>query len=359
MIDAIYIHIPFCVKKCNYCDFVSFSNNKNRDLYIKYLIKELKLYSNYVYDTVYIGGGTPSLLKIEEVKEILNSINIAKNAEITFEINPKTVDYEKLKELKNLGINRVSIGCQSFNNETLKILGRIHNSEIAIKTYKDARKAGFDNINLDLMFAVPGQTLKTLKKDLNVLEELSPQHISIYSLILEENTKFWEMKKSGELNLVGEDLEAEMYKYIIEYLENIGYNQYEISNFSKTNYESKHNLKYWRNQHYVGAGLGASGYIQNKRYKNEITFEKYFEKIDNKKFPIKEVEKLNDRHIEEYKYILGLRLVREGVEILNSEYVEIAEKLIKRHLLNRIKNRYFLTKKGLFLANDVFVEFIK
>lgn len=359
MINAIYIHIPFCVKKCNYCDFVSFSNNKNRDIYISYLVKELKLYSNYTYDTVYIGGGTPSLLKIDEVKEILDNINIAENAEITFEVNPKTVNYKKLEELKTLGINRLSIGCQSFNNDILKTLGRIHSSEIAIETYKNAKKIGFDNINLDLIFAVPGQTLEILKKDLEILKELSPQHISIYSLILEENTKFWEMKLAKELDLIDEDTEAEMYKYIIEYLENIGYNHYEISNFSKPNYESKHNLKYWRNQHYVGAGLGASGYIKNKRYKNEINFENYFDKIDDNIFPIMEEEELNDRYIEEYRYILGLRLIKEGVEILNKEYVEIAEKLVERDLLKRIERRYFLTKKGVFLANDVFVEFIK
>lgn len=363
MCDAIYIHIPFCVKKCGYCDFLSFSceekSKADRSEYVEKLIGEIKLYPKLKYDTVYFGGGTPSLLEVEEIEKILEELPIGQGAEITLEVNPQTVDIQKLQKLKKIGINRLSIGIQSFNDEKLKILGRIHNREMALNTYNDARKVGFENISIDLIFATPDQTIEELREDLDIVERLSPEHISIYSLIWEEGTKFMELLDSGELNPLDNDLEAKMYELIIDRLKKIGYLHYEISNFAKKGYQGRHNSKYWKNVEYIGVGLGASGYYKGIRYKNEVELSDYYKKIDTAKKPLMEEELVSDKDRLENYYILGLRLLNEGIEIENNVYMKKIMGLYKKGYLKFDDGRYKLTSKGLMFANDVFVEIME
>ncbi|MGB6127158.1 MAG: radical SAM family heme chaperone HemW [Psychrilyobacter sp.] len=363
MCDAIYIHIPFCVKKCGYCDFLSFSceekSKADRSEYVEKLIEEIKLYPKLKYDTVYFGGGTPSLLEVEEIKQILETLSINNGAEITLEVNPQTVDMQKLEGFKKIGINRLSIGIQSFNDEKLKVLGRIHNKKIALKTYNDARKAGFKNLSIDLMFATPNQTIKELEEDLDIVEKLSPEHISIYSLIWEEGTKFMDLLDSGKLNSLDNDLEAKMYELIIDRLKKIGYLHYEISNFAKKGYQGRHNSKYWKNVEYIGVGLGASGYYKGIRYKNEVGLSNYYKKIDIAEKPLMEEEQVSDKDRIENYYILGLRLLNEGIETEDNIYFKKIKELHRKGYLKNEEGRYKLTSKGLMFANDVFVEIME
>ena len=366
MADAVYIHIPFCVKKCDYCDFLSFQSTKEeRKKYVDFLIKEIRLYPKYKYDTVYFGGGTPSLLEAEDIKRILAEVDIAENAEITLEANPKTVDFEKLKNFREAGINRISMGIQSFNEKFLKKLGRLHNSQKGTEAYYDARKAGFENISLDLMFSLPEQTLEDVKEDLHKMIELNPEHFSIYSLIWEPDTKFYEKLESGEYKETDNELEAQMYEYIIDYSKKMGYHHYEISNFAKEGKEAQHNSKYWRNKEYVGIGLGASGYLEGIRYKNKMKFIDYYDSILLGEKPVLEEEKVDENMEEEYRHILGLRLLEEGIKIsAGKKYWEIYKNLEEKGFIEKKFNendkseRYVLTRKGIFLANDVFERFV-
>lgn len=358
MVDGIYIHIPFCLNKCNYCDFLSFkSNGEERKKYVDYLLKELDLYPSYRYNTVYFGGGTPSLLDLEDVERILKRLDIAENAEVTMEVNPKTVDFDKLCKLRKIGINRLSIGIQSFDEKYLKILGRMHTSEEGIETFENARKAGFDNISLDLMFSLPGQNVEEVLKDLNKLLDMKPEHFSIYSLIWEEGTVFFEKLKKGILRETENEIEAEMFEKIIDTAEKRGYLHYEISNFCLEGKEAVHNTKYWENKEYLGIGLGASGYLDNIRYKNQMKFLEYYGSIDSKLRPILESETLTLEDIEEYKYIVGFRLLKKGVNP-TGKYIDICLSLEKRGYLKREDDKFILTHKGLMVANDVLDEFV-
>jgi len=363
MCDAIYIHIPFCEKKCGYCDFLSFSceekNKGDRGEYVEKLIEEIRLYPRLKYDTVYFGGGTPSLLDIDEIEKILKELSIKENAEITLEVNPQTVDKKKLESLKKIGINRLSIGIQSFNDEKLKVLGRIHSREVALNTYNDAREVGFENISIDLIFATPDQTVEELREDLDIVQRLSPEHISIYSLIWEEKTKFMDLMERGKLKPLDDDLEAKMYELIIDRLKKIGYTHYEISNFAKKKYQGRHNSKYWENSEYIGVGLGASGYYEGIRYKNKVEFLDYYKQIDSFKKPIMEVEVVSDKDRTENYYILGLRLLEKGIEVEDNIYREKIKDLHKKGYLKIEDKRYKLTSKGLMFANDVFVEIME
>lgn len=360
MLDAIYIHIPFCVKKCDYCDFLSFKSTKEeRKKYVDFILKEIELYPKYNYNTVYFGGGTPSLLEPSDVKRILSKLNINENAEVTLEANPKTVDYEKLKGFKEAGINRLSMGIQSFNEKFLKKLGRLHSSHEGEEAYFTARKAGFNNISLDLMFSLPEQTLDEVREDLEKMVSLNPEHFSIYSLIWEPDTKFFEKLEKGEYKETDNDLEASMYEMIIDYSTKMGYEHYEISNFCKKGKEAQHNSKYWRNEEYVGIGIGASGYIDGIRYKNKMKFTDYYDSILIGKKPVLEVEEVSEEMKEEYRHILGLRLLQEGIIPSSTEkYLEIYKELEKDGFIEKKLGRYVLTRKGVFLANDVFEKLI-
>ena len=450
-IDAIYIHIPFCDKKCEYCDFCTYINmEKEYRKYVDYLIREMRMYPKYKYDTIYFGGGTPSLLPVEMIGEIMDELEWSENAEITLELNPTDMTLEKLKEIREIGINRLSIGIQSFQNHVLKFIGRQHSSEDAISVYKMAREAGFENITVDLMFGIPNQSIEDLQKDLNILKELKPENVSIYSLIWEEGTVFWSKLQKGILSEIDQDVEAQMYEMIIEFFNENRYCHYEISNFARIdgNFEQnknisencdlenkigfqnfseiknneeilknvedfeiikkkqknsgRHNLKYWRNVKFVGVGMSAASYYSGNRHSNVRTFKKYYDLIDSGNLPIDEntIEIVDEIESEKLKKMLGLRLIQEGIEYFEDEKVE---KLIKNGLLekfvvrkvefldkntrkaeknivtkekeikNKVKNnedldgnvvgnayeiRLRLTKRGMLLANDVFVEFI-
>jgi len=358
MVDAIYIHVPFCVNKCEYCDFLSFKSVKSeRDRYVEYLGREIGLYPDYRYDTVYFGGGTPSLLKPEDIKGILDRLDIDGGAEITMEVNPKTVDYEKLKAFREAGVNRVSIGVQTFNEKHLKTLGRLHDRERAMTTFQAAREAGFDNISIDLMFSLPNQTMEELEEDLKQIKNMKPEHISIYSLIWEEGTPFFEKLSAGVYRETDNDLEANMYEGIIESLREAGYEHYEISNFALPGMAARHNSKYWENREYVGVGLGASGYVDRLRYKNIVEFTPYYDKIDEKIKPVESEEWVDSEAEEEYKFILGLRLLQEGVEA-SGKYLTKCEELERKGFLVRRDGKFVLSQRGVFLANDVFEEFL-
>ncbi|WP_339004448.1 radical SAM family heme chaperone HemW [Fusobacterium animalis] len=358
-----YIHIPFCERKCNYCDFTSLKGSDSQiERYVNYLLKEIEIYSQK-YDlsqkqgTIYFGGGTPSLLPIDSLEKILSKFFYDKNTEITIEINPKTVDTNKLKEYRKLGINRLSIGIQTFDDDNLKVLGRIHNSQEAIEVYNLARECGFDNISLDIMFSLPNQTLVMLQNDLEKLVSLNPNHISIYSLIWEEGTKFFRDLKAGKFKETDNDLEANMYEYIIEYLKSKEYIQYEISNFSKKGFESRHNSIYWENKNYLGVGLSAAGYLGNVRYKNFFNLKDYYNNLDKDILPIDEKEILTEEDIEQYRYLVGFRILNKII-VPSEKYLERCVSLCKEGYLIKKENGYILSHKGLMLFNDFILNFI-
>ncbi len=350
---SIYIHIPFCKSKCWYCDFNSYCGMDNliRD-YMVALKQEIQSYSFDELKTIYFGGGTPSYISENYIKEILDILHY-KNAEITLEVNPGTVSKEKLQLYLKSGINRLSIGLQTTQNDILKKIGRIHTIEEFDTTYHLARKIGFKNISVDLMFGLPNQTLENVKESIEYLLKINPEHISCYSLILHRDT---------DKKLPTEEEEREMYHYIVNTLKEAGYIHYEISNFAKPNFESKHNLIYWNQEEYVGVGAGASSYVNDVRYTNESDIKKYISQ--NKR--IIEEEQNSESKLREY-IILRLRLI-EGVniEIANKKFdVDIQEKFKEEirkmenyKLLEIINNNMRLTQKGLDLANVVWEEFI-
>ena len=357
--DALYIHIPFCNKKCNYCDFWTFINMDHEfDFYTKNIIEEIKLYPKIEYTSIYFGGGTPSLLSLRNIESIINSVQYKNESEITLELNPSDMTLQNLQGLRKLGINRLSIGTQSFSDKILKRLGRDHSAKDAIETYKNARKSGFDNISLDLIFATPNQTMEELQNDLEKIKELKPNHISIYSLIWEEGTYFWKQRKEGKLSEISEDLEAEMFEEIITTLTNEGYIHYEISSFCKPGFESIHNSKYWDNKEFIGVGSGASSYFEGKRYSNKKKIYKYYEdiKMGIRPIDIGTIEEIDEVEKIKLSKMLGLRRIDEGIIYDKSD--EAINKLISKELLVLENDRVRLTDKGIFLANDVFVEFI-
>ena len=382
---GIYIHIPFCKKKCYYCDFVSFVNKESYiKKYVQTLKNELDSYdlSKYNITTIYIGGGTPSVVSSGEIKNILDKIrekikgNSTKweDIEITIEVNPGTVDKQKLEDYIRFGINRLSIGLQSANNELLKEIGRIHTFEQFLTTYNLAREVGFENINVDLMIGLPKQRVEDIKNTLNKVIKLNPTHISVYSLIVEEGTRIEELLNSNKLKLPDEELERQMYWYVKNTLELNGYNHYEISNFSKQEKKSKHNMNCWEQKEYIGLGCAAYSYLNDIRYGNTNNIEKYLDVQDfknkeelekNKIRIIDEVQSLEDKE-KEYM-LLGLRKI-EGVSIqrFKEKYVqnpiflfkEELEKLVNEELVVIDGDYIRLTNKGLDLANIVWEEFV-
>lgn len=377
---GIYIHIPFCMKKCFYCDFVSYANKEDMiEKYIKALEKEIKIKAEenklLKINTIYIGGGTPSFIDSKHIVYIINAIkesfNVKENAEITIEVNPGTVTKNKLEDYIKCGINRISIGLQTTNNELLKQIGRIHTYEQFLETYNLIRMVGFNNINVDLMLALPNQTIKDLEDSLNKVIMLKPEHISVYSLILEEKTKLYDLVESGKLELLDESIERNMYWKVKNILEQNGYKHYEISNFAKQGYESKHNLNCWNQEEYLGMGVAAHSYLNNKRYSNTENLEQYINKlldeegIKNDIVTVHEEQTLEDKQ-KEYM-LLGLRKI-EGVKIsdFKNKFVQNPiyifrkelDKLVKEDLIQVEDNNIKLTKKGLDLANLVFEEFV-
>ena len=383
---GIYIHIPFCKQKCYYCDFVSFANKQDFiEQYINALKKEIEneeYLKEYNIKTIYIGGGTPSFIDSKYIKDVLELINkkyaVDKNAEITTEVNPGTADKEKLQTYFNLGINRLSIGLQSTNNTLLKQIGRIHNYEEFLKTYKLARKGGFKNINVDLMLGLPNQTINNLEDSLNKIISLKPEHISVYSLILEEGTKLEEKINNKELYLPNDELERKMYWYVKQILENNGYVHYEISNFAKRGFESKHNLDCWNQKEYIGFGLAAHSYFNNTRYSNTENLKQYIHyNINNLNVvgvapqgdpQIRIIHEIQNKESKMKEYcMLGLRKL-EGVKISEFKnkfidnpiylYKNGLNKLLNEGLIEVEGDTIKLTNKGIDLANIVWEEFI-
>ena len=364
---GIYIHIPFCKSKCYYCDFISYDNKQDfMELYIDTLVEEIKTsnINEYKIKTVYIGGGTPSILSDEQISKIVNTINCKlEDVEFTIEANPGTVTKEKLENYIKLGINRLSIGLQSTNDELLKNIGRIHNYQQFLNTYNLAREVGFKNINIDLMLGLPNQTLEVLKESVNDVIKLQPEHISIYSLILEENTKLEEMVMRGNVKLPNEECERQMYWEMKKLLEEAGYIHYEISNYAKKGYKSNHNVDCWNQKEYIGFGVAAHSYINKKRYSNERNIEKYLK--DYTKKIIHENQTKEDQ-MKEYM-LLGLRKI-EGIKIskFKEKFVENPifvyrkelNKLVEEELIQIEENSIKLTNKGLDFANIVWEEFV-
>ncbi|WXR61133.1 radical SAM family heme chaperone HemW [Peptostreptococcaceae bacterium AGR-M142] len=372
---ALYVHIPFCKSKCNYCDFNSFNADEFlMDEYIKMLIKEMQLKKNKIgiLDTIFIGGGTPSILSLNNIKKLFEGIYdnflIKDNCEITMESNPKTLSLEKLQLLKKLKVNRLSMGVQAVSEKNLKFLGRIHSFEDAKKMYNEALKVGFSNINIDMMFSYPNQSLKEWEYALNEVIKLNPNHLSLYSLILEEGTKLYDLYEDGSIDILDDEIDRKMYYFARDFLNEKGYYQYEISNFAKDGYECEHNKIYWRCQEYLGVGLSAHSYLDSKRFYNKSNIYEYIKDLKNDKLPIEEIKILNlDEKIEE-KIFMNLRM-NEGLSLdefyklfnvkLEEIYSNEIKKLIKEELIVIHDRVMKLTKRGIDLSNKVFIEFLR
>lgn len=374
---GIYIHIPFCKQKCFYCDFCSFANkNEMQGKYVETVINEIKNITHkekYTVTTIYLGGGTPSILNPDYIKNILqeikSSFEILDDAEITIEINPGTVNEEKLKKYKEYGINRLSIGLQSANDKILKKIGRIHDYKQFEETFFYARKCEFKNINVDLMIGLPTQAVEDVKQTLEKIIQKNPEHMSVYSLIIEEGTIIEKLINENKLQLPDEETERIMYWTVVNELKENGYNQYEISNFSKKTYESKHNTNCWKQKQYIGLGTSAHSYLNKKRYSNTNNIEEYIKNIQenniSKNITIHE-EQTEESTMNEYM-LLGLRMI-QGININEFKqkfkidptikYKEILEKLQKENLIQITKTSIKLTKQGIDFGNIVWEEFI-
>lgn len=354
-----YIHIPFCKSKCNYCSFVSYPKLELKEKYIDALIREIKEeYNNENLETLYFGGGTPSNLGINDFKKILSLFNFTNGAEITTEINPDGITEEYLKDLKSLGINRISIGTQSFDDEILKLIGRRHKGAQAKLALLYAKNAGFQNISLDFIYGLPTQDIKGFENDLKKAVELSVQHISLYGLKIDEGCNFYQNPPKSLPDL---DEQADMYLKAIEILEAKGFEHYEISNFSLPKFNSKHNLNYWDNNSYYGFGCAASGYVNEIRYTNETNVEEYI------KNPLKKISehKLSKQEILEEAIFLGFRKmtginineINQRFEIdFNKKYAKILTKYT--NYFTKTANGYTLTTEGLLISNSILSEFI-
>ncbi len=321
-----------------------------REEYVNELIKEIKNHKGVAADTVFIGGGTPTVLGerlIDVINEVTDSFVLAENYEFAVEANPGTVTLPLLKKMKEAGVNRLSLGVQSFNDNELKALGRIHSAKEAEDAFYMAKEAGFENISIDLMLSTPYQSLESVKNTLKMVNEINPSHVSAYSLIVEEGTPFYNM----ELDLPDEDEERDIYHYTVDFLENMGLKRYEISNFARTGYKSRHNIKYWTGEDYIGIGCGAHSYNEGFRYANTDDIKEY---IAGKRKVTEEFIDENEKLKE--KFLLGLRMSR-GVEY-KGEFPQIIEKLQKDNLVEIVNGFLRLTEKGFDLGNLVFMEFV-
>lgn len=369
---GIYIHIPFCVKKCLYCDFLSFSGCESVFTdYTKALCSEITEFKTEISDrkitSIFVGGGTPSVLPSKLMGDILgtltDSLNVDNSAEITIEANPGTVTPLSLKDYRYMGINRISMGLQSWQNRLLKTIGRIHTSEKFVESYRLAREAGFKNINADIMFSLPGQTMADIKETLENLTALEPEHISAYSLIVEDGTELKRMYDSGVYALPDEDADREMSGYITDFLAEKGYNRYEISNFSKKGFESRHNSLYWRTYEYKGFGIGAHSYINGERYHNTCDMGSYL----SGNFAKEDAERLTlDDKMSEFMF-MGMRMT-EGVSRAefkrrfgydtDSVFGDTIKKYAGLELIEDNGDSIRLTDRGFDVSNVIFSEFL-
>ena len=374
----LYIHIPFCVRKCLYCDFLSAPSDETvREAYLEALLAEIRgraeEYRAYSVISLFVGGGTPSVMEGEQLERLLHAVREAyhmeADAEVTVEVNPGTVDAGKLSCYRRAGVNRLSIGLQSANNEELRKIGRIHTWEQFVITWKLARQAGFSNMNVDIMSALPGQTPESYRTTLEKVLALNPppEHISAYSLIIEEGTPFFERYEKGKLDLPDEDVDRELYHETKRILAKNGYERYEISNYAKEGFACRHNCGYWRRADYVGFGLGAASLVENVRFRNGSVLQAY---LENPLACREEIQVLSrEEQMEEFMF-LGLRLT-EGVwaeqfeENFGSKLTDIYGRVIEKNVRDELlswdgpdEKRLFLTDKGLDLSNYVMAQFL-
>ncbi|ASY52303.1 radical SAM family heme chaperone HemW [Clostridium perfringens] len=372
---SLYIHIPFCAQKCLYCDFPSFARKDHlRKAYIEALNKEIislrEKHNNLEINTIFIGGGTPSVLEADELECLLKEVaklNMAKDIEYSMECNPGNLTEEKLEVMKKYGVNRISMGLQAKQDNLLKGLGRIHNYKTFKENFLLAKKVGFNNINVDLMFGLPNQRLNEWEETLREIISLEPAHISAYSLIIEEGTAFYNLYENDKLKLPTEEEERKMYHLAKKILEENGFNQYEISNYAKEGKECRHNLAYWNMDNWIGVGSAAASYINGKRIKNISSVEKYINSINEKREAVEEIinNSKND-NMEEFMF-MGLRKIN-GIDEnefknrfsmnINDVYGEILNKYIDEGLLIRESGRIFLSEKGIEISNIIMADFL-
>ena len=368
---GLYIHIPFCDRICNYCDFIAFqgANSKIKE-YVEALKKEIELKGNknFLIDSIFIGGGTPSFIDGKYIFEILEKVKenftVLDNIEISIETNPKTFDEKKLEYYKSTKINRVSIGVQSFNDKILKELGRNHNSKEALESIELVKKFDFD-INLDLIFGYQSQIIEDVLYDFEMVKNINPEHISYYALIIEEKTKFKALQNAGKLDFLDEETERKMYHLIVEKLEEMGMNQYEVSNFAKVGKESVHNKKYWNCKEYLGLGISAHSYLNDERFSNTVNLSKYIKELQSGNVPIEFREKL-DMPTKKFEYIIMNMRLKEGFlisdynRLFESDFLEENKKAVKIGLENNVveikDDRIYFTKRGFDIMDSFFVN---
>jgi len=378
MHSGIYIHIPFCESKCGYCDFFSVTNLDQVKKFLSGLEKEIELYAvkygkNETFDTIYIGGGTPSILSYLQINRILNSLfknfRISENAEITIEINPGTINKSKLTEFNKAGINRLSIGVQSFNENELKFLGRIHSAEESVKSLQYAIEAGFENLSIDLIYALPNQSLSDWEISIRKAIELNPTHISAYNLTIEKGTPFYDLKTNGKLKTLSESKEKEFFDITDVSFSDAGYNHYEISNFAKGEKNiSKHNYKYWQHNNYLGLGPSAHSFWNNQRWGNYKSVEKYLLNLRKNIEPVEFTETLSTKDLEFEHIFLSLRTYG-GLDLIKfqkrfrsdfkSKYKSIFSKLVNKEYAKINDINFKLTNKGMALYDEILPLFIK
>ncbi|HEL0009206.1 TPA: oxygen-independent coproporphyrinogen III oxidase [Streptococcus equi subsp. zooepidemicus] len=366
-----YVHIPFCTQICYYCDFSKvFIKNQPVDAYLEALIKEFESYQINSLKTLYIGGGTPTAITAKQLDYLLSHLQqhlqLDQLEEFTIEANPGDLTEDKIAVLRKSAVNRISLGVQTFNDKQLKQIGRSHTEAQIYATIASLKEAGFQNISIDLIYALPGQTMQQVKENVAKALSLDIPHLSLYSLILEHHTVFMNKMRRGKLQLPTEDLEAEMFEYIISEMEANGFEHYEISNFTKPGFESRHNLMYWNNDEYFGCGAGASGYLNGIRYRNRVPIQHYLKAVADGNARLSE-EVLTKEEMMEEELFLGLRK-KSGVSVsrfqekfglsFESRYGSVVRELQAQGLLVKDKDFVRMTKKGLFLGDSVAEKFI-
>lgn len=362
MVKSAYIHIPFCKSKCHYCSFVSFTTTNDKDEYIKALINEInENYNGEVLNTLYFGGGTPSTLTISDFQKILRHLKTTSNTEITVELNPDDIDYGYLRALYDIGINRLSFGCQTFDDEILKQINRRHNSKQVIEAVKYAKNSEFNNISLDFIYGLPNQTPEMFYDDLKNAVSLGVQHISLYGLTIDKGCYFYKNPPNG---LCDEDTQADMYLGAVELLKQKGLEHYEISNFSMPGYNSKHNLVYWNNEEYYGFGVSAHGYKNGVRYGNAKTIPEYLKNPSvrtEEKF-LTEQEKLEEEIFLGFRKMSGIDIekinLKYGINFAE-KYNDILKKYENLQLIKKTNKGYALTPQGVLVSNTILSDFIE
>ncbi len=366
---SLYLHIPFCERKCIYCDFYSIENLKPMQTFVEALQKEISMYKSYSHretiETIFFGGGTPSLLSDDSLKSIFETIhqnfNINKNVEITLEANPGTVDEKKLHSFREIGINRLSFGVQSFHQNELEFLGRIHNAEQAINSVKSAQDVGFENINIDLIYSLPQQSMKNWEATLEKAVALGTQHISAYSLIVEPNTPLNRMVESKQITPMPTEQDAEMYEFTMKFLQERGFVHYEVSNYARAGFESKHNSNYWNHTNYLGFGPSAHSFWSDRRWWNVKNLQLYIERIANETLPIESEESLTKTQLLDEAIMLGLRSnsldfvqleKRFGINLCQVHNSTI-EQLLASNLAELNENKLRLTDNGFLLCDSI------